>query len=54
MDPLLAGKVTFEYRSMVDKWRKIGLAEENRYENLAFRANENNDSKLEFILQNLK
>ena len=54
LDTLLSGKVTFEYRSIVDRWREMGLAEPNRYENNAFRENENSNSKLEFILQNLK
>ncbi|MBT8261466.1 MAG: flavohemoglobin expression-modulating QEGLA motif protein [Bacteroidia bacterium] len=54
LDPLLAGKVTYEYVSIVDSWLEIGLAEENRYENFAFQKNENANSKLEFILQNLK
>jgi uncharacterized protein (TIGR02421 family) len=54
LDPLLAGKVTYEYAYIVEKWLKKGLAEENRYENFAFQENENSNSKLEFILQNLK
>ncbi len=54
LEPLLSGKVTFEYKNIVNNWRKHGLAEENRYENYAFSNNENNNSKLEFILQNLK
>jgi uncharacterized protein (TIGR02421 family) len=52
--PLLAGKVTYEYASIVNTWLEMGLAEENRYENFAFQENENSNSKLEFILQNLK
>ncbi len=54
LDPLLAGKVCIEYAPMVSKWMKQGIAKENKYENFAFNKIENKDTKLDFILKNLK
>jgi len=54
LDNLLAGKVTLEYAPIIQKWKKERLTEENRYKNFAFDSNENKNSKLNFILQNLK
>ncbi|PVW15619.1 flavohemoglobin expression-modulating QEGLA motif protein [Marixanthomonas spongiae] len=54
LENLLAGKVTLENEPLVQKWKKEGLATENRYKNFAFDSNENANSKLDFILQNLK
>ena len=54
LDNLLAGKVTLENEPLVKKWKDEGLAKENRYKNFAFDSNENTNSKLDFILQNLK
>jgi len=54
VDTLLAGKVSLEHNYMVEKWRKEGLSEENRYKNFAFDKNENSNETLNFILQNLK
>ena len=51
---LLAGKVTFEYASIVKRWLEMGLAEKNKYKNFAFEKNENSNVDLEFILKNLK
>lgn len=52
--PLLSGKVTFEYRGIINNWLKKGLAQPITYKNLAFKTNENNNKTLEFILQNLR
>ncbi|RFN58107.1 flavohemoglobin expression-modulating QEGLA motif protein [Marixanthomonas ophiurae] len=54
LDNLLAGKVTLENESIIQNWKQEGLAYENRYKNFAFDNNENTNSKLDFILQNLK
>jgi len=54
LDNLLAGKVTLENESIIQNWKQQGLAEKNRYKNFAFDSNENANSKLDFILQNLK
>lgn len=54
LDMLLGGKVTLEAMPMVQKWKAEGLALDNRYRNFAFDANENSNTKLNFILQNLK
>ncbi|OAB77956.1 flavohemoglobin expression-modulating QEGLA motif protein [Cochleicola gelatinilyticus] len=54
LDTLLGGKVTLEAAPMVLKWKEEGLALENRYRNFAFDSNENSNTKLNFILQNLK
>jgi|TARA_R100000479_G_scaffold33554_1_gene13822 uncharacterized protein (TIGR02421 family) len=54
LDNLLAGKVTLENESIIQNWKQEGLAKENRYKNFAFDSNENANSKLDFILQNLK
>ncbi|QIE58377.1 DUF1704 domain-containing protein [Rasiella rasia] len=52
--PLLAGKISFEHAHIVSKWQKEGLAQANRYQNLAFSVNENTNTTLDFILKNLK
>ncbi len=54
LENLLAGKVTLEKESLINNWKKDGLANDNRYKNFAFESNENTNSKLDFILQNLK
>ena len=54
LDPLLAGKVSLEYAPMVTKWMNQGIVKENRYENFAFNQIENKNTKLDFILKNLK
>lgn len=54
LENLLSGKVTLEYSHVVEKWKKEGLAAENTYENFAFAENRNTNSKLDFILDNLK
>jgi uncharacterized protein (TIGR02421 family) len=54
LENLLAGKVSMEYESLITTWQQKGMADKNRFHNLAFENNENKDSKLEFILQNLK
>ena len=54
LENLLAGKVTLENESIIQNWKQEGLAKENRYKNFAFDSNENANSKLDFILQNLK
>ena len=54
LNPLLAGKVTFEYVNVVNRWLEMGLADKNKYKNFAFEKNENKNVNLEFILKNLK
>lgn len=54
LKPLMAGKVSLDYLELVNKWQKEGLATEISYQNNAFETNNNNNEKLNFILQNLK
>ena len=54
LDPLLAGKVSFEHASIVSKWQEEGLASANKYQNEAFNTNKNKNATLDFILKNLK
>ena len=54
LDNLLAGKVSLEYIPMITKWQKDGLADKIKFRNKAFDSCANENSKLEFILQNLK
>lgn len=54
LEPLMAGKVSFEHAPIVTKWQEEGLATKNRYHNFAFAANNNANRTLDFILQNLK
>lgn len=54
LEPLMAGKVSFEHAPIVTKWQEEGLATKNRYHNFAFAANNNANKTLDFILQNLK
>ncbi|AVI51921.1 DUF1704 domain-containing protein [Pukyongia salina] len=54
LNPLLAGKVTFEYVNVVNRWLEMGLADKIKYKNFAFEKNENKNVNLEFILKNLK
>ncbi|MFC7357155.1 flavohemoglobin expression-modulating QEGLA motif protein [Jejudonia soesokkakensis] len=54
LNPLMAGKVAIENSHIVPKWIEEGLAQPNRYANYAFKKSENKNTKLDFILQNLK
>ncbi len=54
LDSLLAGKVALEQVDIVNKWQKEGVSEAITYKNFAFDKNENTNTTLEFILQNLK
>ncbi|MDT0554810.1 flavohemoglobin expression-modulating QEGLA motif protein [Patiriisocius hiemis] len=54
LNPLLAGKVSLEHCDIINRWQEQGIANENKYENFAFAKNENSNTKLEFILDNLK
>ena len=54
LDVLLSGKVCLERLDTIVEWQKNGLARPNKYENHAFRKNENSNPKLNFILENLK
>jgi hypothetical protein len=54
LDLMLAGKVTLEKVDLVSKWKNEGLSEDITYKNEAFAKNENSNTKLDFILQNLK
>jgi hypothetical protein len=54
LNPLMAGKVAIENSHIVPKWIDEGLAKPNRYVNHAFNKVKNENTKLDFILQNLK
>jgi len=54
LDNLLAGKVSLADLPLISKWQKEGLADSIKFKNEAFEKNHNSNSKLEFILQNLK
>lgn len=54
LSALLAGKVSLEHSHIIKNWQEQGIANENKYKNLAFAKNENSNTKLEFILDNLK
>lgn len=54
LSPLLAGKVSLEHSHIIKNWQELGIANENKYKNFAFAKNENSNTKLEFILDNLK
>ncbi|MEL6811772.1 MAG: tyrosine/phenylalanine carboxypeptidase domain-containing protein [Bacteroidota bacterium] len=54
LDNLLAGKVSLEYLPIISKWQQEGLADKITYKNDAFSTNDNSNTKLDFILENLK
>ncbi|MEM7187270.1 MAG: tyrosine/phenylalanine carboxypeptidase domain-containing protein [Bacteroidota bacterium] len=54
LNNLLTGKVSLPYVSLIQKWQQLGLADPIIYKNKAFEQNNNEDSKLDFILDNLK
>lgn len=54
LDNLLAGKVSLDYSPIITEWQKEGLVGDIKYRNTAFDKNDNENTKLEFILQNLK
>lgn len=54
MDALLAGKVSLDYEPVIKHLLDVGLAQKNRYENLAYQQNNNTNRTLDFILNNLK
>ncbi|NNF19955.1 MAG: DUF1704 domain-containing protein [Flavobacteriaceae bacterium] len=53
-DILLSGKVSIDFEDEIAYLQAKGLAAQNTYENLAFRQNLNSNTKLDFILNNLK
>jgi len=54
LDVLLKGKVSLENIDIISKWQEEGLARKIKYENKAFKKNDNTDVTLDFILNNLK
>lgn len=54
LDNLLAGKVTLEHAGVISRWQEQGLADAIKHRNTAFEINHNSNTKLDFILQNLK
>ncbi len=54
LDALMTGKVTLASKPTIEKWQKEGLAAKSVYTNHAFLKNENKNTKVDFILQNLK
>ncbi len=51
---LLMGKVNIEYKPLIEKLLKLGLAKDSLYFNDAFSQNNNQNKTLDFILRNLK
>ncbi|MBT8209960.1 MAG: flavohemoglobin expression-modulating QEGLA motif protein [Eudoraea sp.] len=54
MDSLLSGKVSVEYLPTVSYLKELGLAQEITYTNKAFTEKQNQNTTLDFILDNLK
>jgi uncharacterized protein (TIGR02421 family) len=54
MDTLLTGKVAMDYETAVVHLRTLGLVQQNPHENKAFEQNLNTNTRLDFILNNLK
>ncbi|ASV32053.1 flavohemoglobin expression-modulating QEGLA motif protein [Maribacter cobaltidurans] len=54
MDILLSGKVSFDAESVIEHLDTIGLANKNRYDNYAYKQNNNTNKTLDYILNNLK
>jgi len=54
LDILMGGKVTFEYRGIIQRWLDMGLAHPITFKNRAFDTNDNKSERIEFILQNLQ
>lgn len=54
MDVLLSGKVSMDYEGAIIHLGALGLAKENKYQNLAYLENRNTDETLDFILKSLK
>ncbi len=54
MDILLSGKVSFDAESVIEHLYTIGLANKNRYDNYAYKQNNNTNKTLDYILNNLK
>ena len=54
LNTLLTGKVTLEHKPLIDQWLKEAIALGPKYKNHAFEKNGNTNSKIDFILQNLK
>ncbi len=54
LDNLFTGKVSLSHAPIIDKWQQQGLAETLTHRNPGFDTCNNENPKLEFILQNLK
>jgi uncharacterized protein (TIGR02421 family) len=54
MEPLLSGKVSLDYESVISRLSKHGLVLKNAHTNLAYQQNKNTNKTLDFILNNLK
>ncbi|WP_411030629.1 flavohemoglobin expression-modulating QEGLA motif protein [Spongiimicrobium sp. 3-5] len=54
MDTMLMGKVTLEYEDIIKKLVALGLANDITHKNLSYSQNLNQNSTLDFILNNLK
>jgi hypothetical protein len=54
LDPLLTGKVSLEKVDIIQTWMHDGLSDAITYRNFEFTTNNNDNSKLDFILQNLR
>ena len=51
---LLTGKVTLEYKSVIEKMQVLGLAEKSKFYTDAYLSNKNANKNFEFILDGLK
>lgn len=54
LDTMLHGKVSMEQCDMIRTWQQEGLAKELKHSNDAFLQNNNENPRLDFILENLK
>ncbi|WP_299435999.1 flavohemoglobin expression-modulating QEGLA motif protein [uncultured Aquimarina sp.] len=54
MDALLTGKVTLENKNAIDRLQQLGLSKKSRHMTDSFTQNLNTNTKLDFILRNLK
>ena len=54
LDVLLTGKVTLEYKDIIEKMQGLGLAEKSKFYTDAYLNNNNTDKNFEFILNSLK
>jgi len=54
LELLLTGKVTLEYKSVIEKMQQMGLALPVKYYTDSYLSNNNTNKNFEFILNSLK